>query len=193
MAKTPSISQMYTHYRPKLARFISRIVKPQDIDDIVQETFVKSIEAELKQDIDYPRTYMLKTARNLALNHVKRWDNKYTDTVADFSDSVVDYKSASLEAEFESKERFLLFCQAVDKLPGQCRKAFVLKKVYGLSQKEISSYLDISESTVEKHVAKGLLRCFEYIEDSNNTIIRNSRNASQGVVSTALTRKSQVK
>ena len=191
MAKTPSISQMYTHYRPKLAQFISRIVKPQDIDDIVQETFVKSIEAELKQNIDYPRTYMLKTAKNLALNHVKRWDNKYTDTVADFTDSVVDYRSASLEAEFESKERFLLFCQAVDKLPGQCRKTFVLKKVYGLSQKEIASYLNIAESTVEKHVARGLLKCFEYIEDTNNSVIRKPRGGSQ-VVSTALTRKSLV-
>jgi len=177
MGNMPKISSMFTQYRPKLASFISRIVKPQDIDDIVQETFVKSIEAELKQNIDYPRTFMLKTAKNLALNHVKRWDNKYTDSLEDFSGSIVDLTSSSLEAEFESKERFLLFCRAVDQLPSQCRKTFVLKKVYGLSQREVAAYLKISESTVEKHVAKGMLSCFEYIEDMNKAGARTTRSA----------------
>ncbi len=174
MPKAPKVSSLFDHYRPKLASFISRIVKPQDIDDIVQETFVKSIEAELKQNIDYPRTFMLKTAKNLALNHVKRWDNKYKDSLEDFSESVVDLKSSTLEAEFESRERFLLFCRAVDQLPSQCRKTFVLKKVYGFSQKEVAAYLKISESTVEKHVAKGMLSCFEYIENLQTTDTRTS-------------------
>jgi RNA polymerase sigma-70 factor (ECF subfamily) len=181
MSKAANVSKLFDHYRPKLARFISQIVKPQDIDDIVQETFVKSIEAELKHDIDYPRTFLLKTAKNLALNHVKRWDNKYKDSLEDFSESVVDLKSSTLEAEFESRERFLLFCRAVDQLPSQCRKTFVLKKVYGFSQKEVAAYLEISESTVEKHVAKGMLSCFEYIEDRQqsepraNTETRNTK------------------
>jgi len=38
------------------------------------------------------------------------------------------------------------------------------KRVYGLSQKEIAQYLSLSESTVEKHVAKGLLKSSQYME-----------------------------
>jgi RNA polymerase sigma-70 factor (ECF subfamily) len=41
-----------------------------------------------------------------------------------------------------------------------------LKKVYGLSRKEIAAYLGITESTVQKHVAKGLLMCSEYLAKS---------------------------
>ena len=41
----------------------------------------------------------------------------------------------------------------------QCRRAFVLKKVYGYSQREIAQELELSESTVEKHIANGVKRC----------------------------------
>jgi RNA polymerase sigma-70 factor (ECF subfamily) len=36
---------------------------------------------------------------------------------------------------------------------------FVLRKVYQLSHAEIAQELGLSHSTIEKHVAKGLLRC----------------------------------
>ncbi len=45
--------------------------------------------------------------------------------------------------------------------PTQCRRVFVLKKIYGLSQEEIAAELGIAQSTVEKHIAKGLLLCRE--------------------------------
>jgi RNA polymerase sigma-70 factor (ECF subfamily) len=107
---------------------------------------------------------MLKTAKNLALNHVAKWDNKYNDSLEDFAEPPVSLKTGELEDEFESKERFLLFCRATDKLSGSVKKCFILKKVYGLSQKEIAQYLNLSESTVEKHVAKGLFKSAQYME-----------------------------
>jgi len=159
------ISQLFEHYKQRLANHIRHLVHPQDIDDIVQDTFIKSYEAELKQNIEFPKTYMLRTARNLALNHIQKHDNKLTDSVEETHLTTVSMSSPSLEQEFESKERFLNFCRATDKLPDQCRKAFILKKVYGLSQKEISTYLNLSESTIEKHIAKGIRRSFEYMKD----------------------------
>ncbi len=62
------------------------------------------------------------------------------------------------------QERFLLLCRAVRELPVQCRRAFVLKKVYGMSRKEIADYMGLSESTVQKHIAKGMVMCTEYLE-----------------------------
>jgi RNA polymerase sigma-70 factor (ECF subfamily) len=144
--------------------FVSRIVKKEDIDDIVQETFVKSYEANLKQEIKYARSYMLKTAKHLALNHIAKWDNKYNDSLEDFAEPPVQLNSANLESVFESKERFLQFCRATEQLSSSVRKSFILKKVYGLSQKEIAQYLNLSESTVEKHIAKGLLSCAKHME-----------------------------
>ena len=164
MAKDSKLSDTFVGYKNTIRRFISRIVSYDDIDDIVQETFVRSYEADLKQEIKYPRSYMLKTAKNLALNYQAKWDNKFNDSIEDFEELPVQLKTQSFEDEFESKERFLFFCKATDQLSGIVRKCFILKKVYGFSQKEIAQYLELSESTVEKHVAKGLLKSVQYME-----------------------------
>jgi len=52
-----------------------------------------------------------------------------------------------------------LLTQAVASLPARCRQVFTLRKVYGLSQKEIAAELKISENTVEQHLAKGTRLC----------------------------------
>ena len=151
--------------RTVLAHVVGRITRPHDIEDIVQETFIRSYEAAEKQPIRHPKSFMLRTARNLALNHVGKHDNKLTDNIEDWSGSDVYVETASMESQFDSNERFLLFCRAVRMLPVQCRRVFILKKVYGLGQKEIAEFLGISQSTVEKHVAKGLLMCTEFMEE----------------------------
>lgn len=163
-----SIGRLFINYKQRLANHIRHIVHPQDIDDIVQDTFVKSYEAELKHSIEFPKTYMLRTVQNLAFNHVQNWSQRYTDNG---NNELIEQKlkTKPLEQEFESKERFLCFCRAVEQLPEQCRKVFVLKKVYGLSQQEIAGYLQLSESTVEKHIAKGIRRCFEYMNSLEQT------------------------
>jgi len=55
----------------------------------------------------------------------------------------------------------------------------VLKKVYGYSQKEIAIKLDISENTVEKHIATGIKRCTQFMaalhsNDSQQPMQQNS-------------------
>jgi RNA polymerase sigma factor (sigma-70 family) len=165
MSKDSGIVSVFLNYRSQLRRAVSGIVRSEDIDDIVQETFVKSYEAELKQEIRYERTYMLKTAKHLALNHVAKFSEKYNQSLEDSDASSVYLSSASLETQFESKERFLHFCRATDTLSEEVKRAFILKKVYGLSQKEIAAYLNLAESTIEKHVAKGLMQCSVYMKD----------------------------
>ena len=114
MTKKNKFASTFVDISSQLKRFVSRIVQPDDVDDIVQETFIKSYEADLKQDIQYTRSYMLKTAKHLALNHVAKWDNKFNDSLDDDSELPVLLKSMQLEDEYTSKERFLLFCKATE-------------------------------------------------------------------------------
>ena len=168
MAQNNKFTTLFVNYTTNIKRYINRIVSADDIDDIVQETFIRTYEADLKEEIKYARSFMLKTAKNLALNHINKWDNKYNDSIEDFAYPVVELTSQHFEEQFESKERFLLFCRATEQLSDAVRKTFILKKVYGFSQKEIAQFLKLSESTIEKHVAKGLLKCAQYMERVEN-------------------------
>ncbi|AQQ01654.1 RNA polymerase subunit sigma-70 [Pseudoalteromonas aliena] len=174
MTKKVTFTSTFVDISSQLKRFVSRIVQPDDVEDIVQETFIKSYEADLKQDIQFTRSYMLKTAKHLALNHIAKWDNKFNESLEQNSELPMLLKSMQLEDEYTSKERFLLFCRATEQLSASIRKCFILKKVYGMSQKEIAEKMQLSQSTVEKHIAKGLLQTLLYMREHDQNI--NSQN-----------------
>jgi RNA polymerase sigma factor (sigma-70 family) len=153
--------------KPLLCRIVGRIVRPDDIEDIVQETFLHSFAASNRQPIDNPRAFMARTARNLALNHITRAEQRLNQSIEELVGLEGEFEelTPTLESQHQGEEEFQSFCRAVAELPLVCRKVFILKKVYGLSQREIGRYLDIAESTVEKHVAKGLALVAAYMRN----------------------------
>jgi RNA polymerase sigma factor (sigma-70 family) len=150
-----NLASVYMGFRSALARAVARIVRRTDVEDILQEAFMRSFEAGQRSDIRDMRAFLMRTATNLALNHAARKEHRSTGPLEELA--VDDEPRAQIDADRE----FLAFCHAVGALPEQCRRVFILRKVYGLSQQEIASELGISESTVEKHIAKGLLMCRE--------------------------------
>jgi RNA polymerase sigma-70 factor (ECF subfamily) len=168
MVRKSTFDKTYLKCRLHLVKVIASIVKSDDVEDIVQDTFIKSYEAGLKQEIKFERTYMLKTARNLALNHVSKASERKNQSLDEMQSLPSDLTSNSLENQVESKERFLHFCRATDTLSVEVKRVFLLKKVYAMSQKDIADYIGLSESTVEKHVAKGLLQCSIYMQQLAN-------------------------
>jgi len=168
MAKVSNLTEVFLQYRTQLRRAVSGIVRSDEVDDIVQETWLKSYEAELKQEIKFEKTYMLKTARNLALNSVSKAAEKRNFSITDLDEQDSVFEGAQLEHQVASKERFLNFCRATDTLSPEVKRVFLLKKVYELSQREIAEHLQISESTVEKHVAKGLHMCADYLKNNQD-------------------------
>lgn len=163
MPDKEGVRAAFVTLRRRLARAVSRIVPPRDIEDIVQETYVRVCQVAQPETIRHPRSFLYKTARNLALDHAKRAEFRLSDSLDDESDP--DRHLDALHAGDETydqvaaKQEFEFFCEAVRQLPVQCRRAFVLRKVYGYSQKEIAEALNLSENTVEKHIAYGIKRC----------------------------------
>lgn len=172
-------------------RAVSRLVPPKEIEDIVQETYVRICAVEKTEQILHPRSFLYRTARNLALDHLKRAETKTNISMNDESldwDAMGEdldqvYNQVSATQEFEH------FCEAVRHLPLQCRKAFVLKKVYGYSQKEIAEHLNISENTVEKHIAMGLNRCRQFMLQQQSPTSANQTSEVARDLSTANSRE----
>lgn len=165
--ETSGISNLYESLRARLARSVAGIVPPREIEDIVQEAYVRVCQVEEQAGIRSPRSYLFRTVRNLALDHLKSAQSRLTDSLED-CDQITGHDAARVADEtFQqaaSNEEFALFCDAVRHLPVQCRRAFVLKKVYGYTQREIAVELGISDSTVEKHIALGIKRCMHFMK-----------------------------
>jgi len=148
----------------RLRHYIARILRrPEDIEDIAQESFLKVLEAGSKGEIRYPQAYLYRTARNLSLNSQTRKSNQVVDSIEDLLDPDVLNQSAQLEDTLMAQEGFELFCRAAAGLPEQCRQVLILRKVYGLSQQEVAERLGIAVSTVEKHLAKAMVRCRRFM------------------------------
>lgn len=155
------VESIFLACRGMLARAVRKIVGRHDVEDVLQEAFVRSFEAEGRHTIRDARAFLLRTARNVAIDHVTSARYQRTGSLDSCDEESFVDEAAPVEAQVDSEKRFLAFCEAVGSLPEQCRRVFVLRKVYGLSQEEIAARLGIAQSTVEKHIAKGLLLCSE--------------------------------
>jgi RNA polymerase sigma-70 factor (ECF subfamily) len=163
------ILETFLAHRNSLFRMIGRIVRPNEIEDIVQETFVHSYAAARNQQIHNPQAFMFRTARNLALNCINRAEQRLNTSIEDLDEFDFASEADLMERQHHSEEMFLNFCRAVSSLPVHCRRVFILKKVYGLSQKEIASFLGIASSTVEKHIARGMTVTAAYLQTAGYT------------------------
>jgi len=150
----------------RLKGAIAGIVPPKEVEDIVQEAYVRACQAERESPITAPRSFLFKTVRNLALDHAKRAETRLSDS---FDENELGYHGLQAYGtdplgEAVSHEEFSLFCEATRLLPAQCRRAFVLKKVYGYSRREIAEHMGVSENTVQTQIARGMKSCLHFME-----------------------------
>jgi RNA polymerase sigma-70 factor (ECF subfamily) len=172
----------YLSSRKSISRLVSRIVPPHEIEDIVQETYVRICQIKNKESITSPKSFMYKTAKNLALDYQKQANVRLVDGVDNMEVLEQLLSNNSKDEMYENaltNSEFSHFCEAVRLLPVQCRKVFVLKKVYGYSQREIAAQLNLSESTVEKHISTGMKRCTLFMRKTQNKVTKKIEQSSQ--------------
>jgi RNA polymerase sigma factor (sigma-70 family) len=134
-----------------------------DVDDLVQESYLRIWRRQLRQPIRSAKGFLYKIARHLAIDRVRGRRRNLIDGVADLSVlDVMDGKPGVAEAACTSEELELLV-EAIDSLPSRCREILILRKLRGLSQKEIALRLGIAERTVEVQGTKGLDRCEAFL------------------------------
>ena len=172
----PAVAEALLRHLPLLRRFVSRFLSQhQDIEDIAQEAYLRAFQSGRENPPRSPRAYLLRVARNLALNELARKSRWMSETFE--SASLEPQVGRELEDDLHSQQRLSLFCEAASELPTQCRRVFLMRKVYGYTHREIARELGISEKTVEKHVATGLLRCSRFLEAREAGALEPSRKA----------------
>lgn len=140
------------------AYLAQKLLNPEDVDDILQETISLALERGEQTDIRSPKSYLFIIARNLLSKQLKAQARDMECEVEDLDLNQVPCKQASVERQIDSKKILEAFLANVRALPPQCRRVFLLRKLFGWSHKRIAAHFGISTSTVERHITIALTR-----------------------------------
>lgn len=152
--KIPTFTKFYTLFFQRLMLASDKYVKDISIaEEIVQNVFLKIWEnPESLEDVKSVRSYLYRAVINASINHVNR-----QKSIAQHHEKI----AANLTEQYlmdleEENELIVLLYAEIDKLPPQCQKVFKLNRFEHLKYKEIAELLNISERTVENHIALAL-------------------------------------
>jgi len=132
----------------------------RDVDDVVQESYLRVWKARATQPIQSTKAFLFKVARNAALNIVNRErSSPVSIVVGDLAGLPVLVDRPGVAEVIGKEEKLRLLVQALATLPPRCREVTVLRKLKGIPQREVAARLGIAEKTVEEQVARGVRRC----------------------------------
>lgn len=143
----------------------SRFAGVDDTDDVVQEALSRVLQARETTAITSPKAFLFATARNLALARIRqRQAAGAANSLAETEAAGVLDETADVPDRVARAQELELLTQAIQSLPARCRQILTLRKLYGLSQKEVAAQLGISEHTVEAQGTIGLRKLAEFFE-----------------------------
>jgi RNA polymerase sigma factor (sigma-70 family) len=134
----------------------------RDVDDLVQESYIRVWRSRAAQPILSAKGFLFDVARHLAIDRVRRNRTSPVDAVEDLSALPIIDDSRNVTDAVSRNEKIQLLGEAMATLPSRCREVVVLRKLKGLSQREVAERLGISEKTVEVQVANGVRRCEDF-------------------------------
>lgn len=159
-----------------LTRFLQRNWRqPADVPDMRQEVYARAYEAALRELPQRVKPFLFQIARNLMIDRVRRQSVVSLETVADFDWLDVTDEGPSLENQVAARQQLRLLQQALDELPPRCRQIVVMRKVEGLSQKEVAAAMGIAVDTVENQVAKGVRLLARSLDGRRGTLTSQAR------------------
>lgn len=135
-----------------------------DVDDVVQESYLRIWKTRATHPIECAKGFLFQVARRLAIDVLRRRESARTDSVADLAGLGVAESAPNAADSAARSEELLLLAKAFHSLPDRCRAVLVLRKLEGLSQREIAERLGITEGTVQVHIGRGLRQLEDFFD-----------------------------
>ncbi|HEB58354.1 MAG TPA: RNA polymerase sigma factor RpoE [Gammaproteobacteria bacterium] len=147
-------------YQHKIANLVSRYIRdPMDVQDLVQESFIKAYRAlaNFRGDSAF-YTWLYRIAINTAKNHLVAQSRRPPGSDIDATEAE-QYDGESSLKEYASPERVAMkdeiadvVVRAIDALPEDLKTALTLREMEGMSYEEIAEVMDCPIGTVRSRI-----------------------------------------
>jgi len=142
---------------PDLTHYLQRNWRNRsDIADLRQEVYARVFEAAHKGIPEHPHTFVFTTARNLLIDKVRHDQVVPIEAAADLDLLEFGHDIPNPERHAIARDDLRRLQEALAQLPPRCRQAVILRKVEGLSLREISERMGIAVKTVKAHLNDGV-------------------------------------
>jgi RNA polymerase sigma-70 factor (ECF subfamily) len=158
--KTHEYDILQKKYRLLISSLIRKMIRNEDdIDDLVQESFIKAFNALDKFQTNYSfSSWLYRIASNTCIDFLrkKRFPTISIDNPGhnEEEDSSLDIKDESYEADISvlANERKKALFDAIKELPKNYREIIELRHEQELDYKEISERMELPLGTVKAHL-----------------------------------------
>lgn len=155
--------EVHAHDRQLRAYLRGSYPTVRDVDDVVQESYVRMWKARLSRPILSTKSFLFQVARNLAIDVVRRRQANPIDSVTDFDGLPTLEERADAAVLLGRQEKIDLLADALGRLPERTREIVFLRKFQSVPQREVAARLGVSERTVEVHLSKGMKHCADFL------------------------------
>lgn len=143
--------------RSRLRRVVSH---RHDVDDLVAECMTRAYASGDIERTHSGRAFLFQIARNLLIDEARRERIVSLELVAELDMLQSDN---STEEALQARDELRHLQAILDTLPTQCRRAFILRRVYGNSVKEIADEMGLSVFTIDKHLTRAAVKIMQAI------------------------------
>lgn len=159
--KTRHIESLFKqHYQAMYRLALMMLHDEEESRDIVHDVFARLLDGDIRFDSSKAGAFLLSCVRNGCLNVMRSHDTRER-AMRDFP---IDDESTGDSEAFESE--ILALQDGISHLtPPICREIILLHYRYGLTFKEIATQLQVSETTIYKHLRNALNQLRSIIKD----------------------------
>lgn len=158
---------------PALTRYIRRNWRNEsDIADLRQEIYARVFAGAREHLPLQSKAFLFTAARNHLINSAKRAQIVSFEHVADLEASIVAVDTLSPDRHVLARDELRKVQAGLDRLPPRCREVIVLRKIEGLSTREVASRLKIGSDTVEQQMVHGMRALVDFMLGGSGKIRR---------------------
>lgn len=152
------------YYAPLLSFFRKRTHNAPEVQDLVQQVFLRLAQFQALGGVRNPDGYIFQTASNILKDHYRHHAVRERASSEALGASAERDSDFSPERVLQGREALAGLIEALRALPERTRDILMLRCFEGLKHTEIARLQGISVRAVEKHMAKALVHLSDCVD-----------------------------